>query len=170
MNGLDYALIVLVSLSSLMGIVRGFAREVLSLVFWALAFWLSFHYTQALSDNLKSVISNDPLRTTLSFICIFLGVLIVGWVSSAIFSRMMTGQGMSFIDRVLGLVFGFIRGVLLVGILLVLANATALPKSTLWKNSEVVPELKDYVHWLSGWLPDMAKPHLVANKKESSKK
>ena len=73
----DLAVGFLILSSLILGIVRGLIREVLSLVSWILAAWLSYRYGLILGDSLDSVIKNPTLSAVIGSVVVFAGVLIV---------------------------------------------------------------------------------------------
>jgi membrane protein required for colicin V production len=90
----------------------------------------------------------------LAFGLIFVVVLIVGKVLGNLISRVLSGAGLSFLDRVLGSGFGFLRGALIVVILSTLLAVTDLPKSNEWKDALSRPAVELVVGIVRHWLPD----------------
>tara|TARA_B110000483_G_scaffold97783_1_gene120035 strand:- start:419 stop:865 length:447 start_codon:yes stop_codon:yes gene_type:complete len=106
------------------GLLRGFFREALSLATWALAVVLSLKYASVLSNLSNSFVTVDSLRIIICFLVIF----ITTFICSSIFSKLMTSlidkNGLSGINRVFGLLFGFGRGLAMVGLAVFLVGST----------------------------------------------
>ena len=79
MNVLDYTILVVMGLSALVGLLRGFVRETVSLLVWIAAFWLAMTYSAAMADNLTGFIHQPSLRVAAVFVGLFVAVLLVGW-------------------------------------------------------------------------------------------
>jgi membrane protein required for colicin V production len=124
MNWVDYLIISIILLSMGIGLLRGFFREALSLATWALAVVLSLKYASVLSNLSNSFVTVDSLRIIICFLVIF----ITTFICSSIFSKLMTSlidkNGLSGINRVFGLLFGFGRGLAMVGLAVFLVGST----------------------------------------------
>ena len=124
MNWVDYLIISIILLSMGIGLLRGFFREALSLATWALAVVLSLKYASVLSNLSNSFVTVDSLRIIICFLVIF----ITTFICSSIFSKLMTSlidkNGLSGLNRVFGLLFGFARGLAMVGLAVFLVGST----------------------------------------------
>ncbi len=151
---IDITIIAVVLFSTIVGLVRGFAKEALSLVGWALAIILSMMYSQQLATYLPSSVSKETLRVSLAFAAIFVGTLIVSAFVSYMISHFVEKTKLTNMNRLLGLVFGGARGLLLVSVGLLLASLTSAPNSDAWKESTLVPKFDTVTNWIKGFLPD----------------
>lgn len=127
MNWIDLAIIVIVGISMLTGLFRGLVKEVIALITWIVAIWLAMHYTDSFSNILTPYIKDQKIRSAMTFIDITLSVLIVGAILNAILSFIFKRAGMSGTDRLFGLGFGFLRGVLIIGLVMMIVDMTSLP-------------------------------------------
>lgn len=120
MNPADIFVIVIVVLSALVGLMRGFIREVLSVVSWIGAAFVtlwSFEWSRALArDLLKSMIDNPTVHDVAGATVVFVVSLIIFSVISHFIASLVTGGVLGAIDRSLGFLFGVARGALLVGL------------------------------------------------------
>ncbi|MBI1195126.1 MAG: CvpA family protein [Gammaproteobacteria bacterium] len=155
LNLLDYGLLGVLILSSVLGLFRGLVREVLSLISWVLAFWLAQRYTGVLSGRLEPFIGTDSLRQLAAFLALFLGSLI----ALALFNRLLTllvrASKLGPLDRILGWFFGLARGVVIGVVFIVLTDLTPLADQSDWRGSAV----GNYYRELGDW----AKEHLPAD-------
>lgn len=147
MTWLDIAIVAIIALSALYGVVRGFIREVLSLVVWAAAFWLAFRYTPAAAVYLESYVQQDNVRLVVAFVALFFAVLVLGMLISAIIVRLARIGGIGGPDRVLGAVFGVVRGVLVVTALVMVTSLTPLVDGEAWKGSGIVGYFETLAEW-----------------------
>jgi len=150
MTWLDVVIVAVIALSTLLSLFRGVVKEVLSLVVWVLAFWSAFHYSFAASRVLEGVIPYESARLGAAFLFIFVAILLTGMLAGTLVSRLVQAGGMGVADRALGAVFGALRGVVLVAVLVMLAALTPLAQDTAWKESTLV----GYFEILSDWATD----------------
>jgi membrane protein required for colicin V production len=124
MNWVDYLIISVIVLSTGIGLLRGFFREILSLATWALALFLSLKYTSAISNLFSSFVIMDSV---LDIAC-FIGIFITTFICSSIFNRLLSNiidkNGLSGLNRIFGLLFGFGRGLAVVGLVVFLVGYT----------------------------------------------
>lgn len=153
----DFVIIGIILFSILISFVRGFVREALSLAAWILAFWLAYKFTPNFTEVFANHISNPSVRYAIVFFIIFLIVLLIGAFINFIISSLISKTGLSMVDRVLGIFFGFARAVLLMGILVLMGNQTNMQKNTWWAKSQLIPQFQGLADWLKGILPDQMK-------------
>jgi membrane protein required for colicin V production len=148
----DYFIIAVVVLSVLLSLLRGFVREAISLAAWIAAFWVALTFSDALS-RWFTAIHSDALRVIVAFALLFVAVLIVGAVLNHFIGALVGKTGLSGTDRLIGAIFGFGRGVVVVAALVLVANWTQLPQTTTWKQSRFVPYIDPVAGWLRQVLP-----------------
>ena len=149
----DIAILVIISVSALISLLRGFIREVLSLFAWVLAFWLALTYTHAYAVVLDGIISQPSLRLAAAFLVLFVGTLLVAALVNIFISKAMRKSGLSGTDRMLGLIFGILRGTLAVAILVLLAGLTPLPKEHWWTQSTLLLHFQNLALFIRDFLP-----------------
>jgi membrane protein required for colicin V production len=146
---IDFTLIGLVLISFVIGLSRGFIKEIFSLVFWMLAIWVSLRFSRELSFFLEPTISHTPARVAASFLALFAITLSLGglirWVLSLLSKK---NAGLTIMDRFGGMVFGVVRGVFLVTVVVILAGLTPLPKDSWWTESTLIPPFQLLAVWL----------------------
>ncbi len=149
----DYCILGLIGLSALIGLIRGLIREVFSLVSWGVAIWLGLHYSREFSVYLEKLIPLPSARMAVSFLAIFIGVLMVGAVLGYFLGKLVGSTGLGGTDRLAGLLFGVARGALIVAVLVVLAGLTPLPEDAWWKQSRLIPPFQSLALWLRAQIP-----------------
>lgn len=114
MNWFDYFLITVIGLSVVFAAMRGFLREVISLVAWVVAFVAATQLGRYLEPVVQEYVSSAGIASILAFVGVFIGVLLLmaglGWLLQLLASSV----GLSWMDRMLGMVFGLARGILVV--------------------------------------------------------
>lgn len=154
----DHAVLTLTGFSVLLGLLRGFTREVIALASWVVAFLVASVYGGEAAPLLASQIPDESWRVLASFVAVFFVVLIVMSVTALLMSKLIKSAGLGFEDRLLGSVFGLARGLLVVLVLVLLAGLTALPRQLVWKDAMLAAPLEKLAVIVKQWLPqDWAK-------------
>jgi len=135
----DYILLAAFVVSVAIGFFRGFFREALSLVNWALALWLAWRFSGVLDPLLASV-SSPAVQLWLGRVLVFLGALLAGALLSHLVALLVRKTGLTGADRTLGMVFGAGRGVLVVGILVIVFQLLEMDREQWWEESVIVPK------------------------------
>jgi membrane protein required for colicin V production len=149
----DYCIIGIIGLSGLIGLARGLIREVFSLFAWGAAVWIGLHYSAHVAVYFEKSLPLPSARFAAAFAILFVGSLMLAGLLSFILTRLVQGTGLGGTDRLLGLVFGLGRGVLVVAVLILLAGVTPLPQDPWWKESKLIPPFQSLAFWLRGQIP-----------------
>ena len=153
MAWLDIVIIAIVMLSAMISLVRGFVREAFSLAIWVLAFWLSWSFFRDLEVPLREWIGSPTARLGIAFGLLMIATLTVGGLVNYLIIQLVERTGMSGTDRLIGMIFGAARGVLLVAVLVLLAGLTPLPTEPWWIESAMVGYFEELAYWLRDLLP-----------------
>lgn len=154
MTALDYAVLIVIGLSTLLGAIRGLVREVMALLAWVVALTVAYLFGGKAAVLMREAIPSEELRLAIVFAVLFVGVLLVMSVAAGVVSRLVKGVGLGVEDRVLGSFFGLARGGLIVMVLVLLAGFTALPRQPVWRNALLGGPLAAAAGHVKGWLPD----------------
>ena len=152
MNFADYCIIAVLGLSVLMGLWRGFIGEVLALACWAVAFWVAWEFGPRLAAAFSGI-DTPSVRLLLGYAICFIAVLMAGAIVSFLVRKLVAGSGLTGSDRLLGMVFGLMRGLVLVTLTVLLLGFTPLPRDPWWQRSQLLPTFQEGAHWLSARLP-----------------
>jgi membrane protein required for colicin V production len=153
MTSFDYVVLAIIGLSIFLSIMRGLVREILALVGWIAAFFVAKTYTLELSPLLPKAIPTETLQYLAAFIILFLATLLVSSLLAIALSQIFEKVGLSFIDRGLGAVFGTLRGLMIVGVLVFLGGLTDFPKQSAWRNAMFSAPLEAMVFSAMPWVP-----------------
>jgi len=137
------AILVILSVSAIIGLARGLVREVLSLAVWLAAFVLAMAFSGQLAESLHPHIENPSARFVVSFAGIFVGVLVTGGFLQWITRRLIETSGLSGMDRTLGFLFGGLRGAILCIVSLMLLRPYA-GDETWWQASVMIGALAPF--------------------------
>lgn len=161
MTGLDWIIIVVIAVSGGISVIRGFVKEAISLATWILAVWVALMFAPKLSLLLPVSWESPMLRWVVSAIGLFMATLLVGGLANFLVSTMVEKTGLSGTDRALGVVFGILRGIAIVAVLVLLAGETALAQEPWWSGSRLLPLFEPLAEWMRTHYPaDLAESML----------
>lgn len=158
MGWLDWLLLGIVVLSALVGLWRGLVYEVLSLGAWVLAFLVAQSQARTVGLWLPLDQVSEPLRTAAGFVLVFVAVVFLGGLVAWLVKKLVATVGLRPIDRVLGGLFGLLRGGLVLLAISVVVGLTPLRAEAAWRESVVAGVLDHGVHVIKPLLPqDLAR-------------
>jgi membrane protein required for colicin V production len=160
MTLIDYVVLAIVGFSVLLSVLRGFVRELLALAAWVVAFIVARLFGGDLAAIMPPEIPGEELRWLAGFATLFLSVLLVMSLIAVAASQLIKSAGLSVEDRLLGAVFGLVRGAAVVLVLALLAGATALPRQPVWREAALRPLLELVALGVKGWLPPALAQHI----------
>jgi membrane protein required for colicin V production len=161
---IDNGIIALVVVSMIISLIRGFVKEALSLVVWLLAFIIGARFSAPLSQLFVGHIANPSVRLAVSFLILFVVTLILGGLVNFLISELVVKTGLSGTNRLLGFIFGFLRGIVVVALLILFAQLTAIPNSKAWKESMLIPKIEPVALWLKVFVPQDLGQYLSVEK------
>ena len=144
---IDWVIITIVAISTLISLKRGFVREAMSLVIWVGAFVIARTFHPNMQTLLAETVGNPTVRLIAAFGILFVGTLIVGAVVNNALGRLVEATGLSATDRTLGMFFGLARGLVVVLVALALLRMTPVTGDTWWQQSVTVQELARVEAW-----------------------
>jgi membrane protein required for colicin V production len=144
----DWLILVVVCISVLVSLWRGFAREAISLAGWVMAFVIANLFVDQLAALLAGFIDNITGRYVLAYVVLFAVTLMLAGVAGMLAAKLMKVTGLSILDRVLGTVFGFARGVILIVVLVFVMRQLLPPEDLMWlHDSRLMPHLDMLAEW-----------------------
>ncbi len=149
----DYFMLGVIGVSVLIGLWRGFLREVLSLAAWIVAFGVAVFFLEEGVALLAGHVTVIPVRVILSFGGLFLITLLVAGIVNIVLGQIVLRSGLTGIDRGIGGGFGCLRGIAMIAVLVLLAGFTPLPHDPWWEHSKLLPYFEQMALGLRGLLP-----------------
>lgn len=154
MTAFDYVVVTIVVASVVISLFRGLVREIVSVVTWAAAFFFANRYGSDLAASLPDAMPAGTLRLVAGFAILFVGTMALGWLVNLAIAHIIRASGLRVVDRGLGGLFGFARGVLVVMTLAVVCGLTGLPRQPVWRDALLSGLVEDAVRLTKPWLPD----------------
>lgn len=161
MTGFDFVLLAILAISVILGLLRGLLKEVLSLVAYASAFLAAIWWGPVVSDWFMQWITQPFVSMALAYLSVFIAVLLsIGFINMTL-AALLSKTGLTPADHGLGGMFGLVRGVLFVLVLVTIAGYTPLPEEPWWKNAMFSKQVVSVVQQIklklpppvNGWLP-----------------
>ena len=139
MTLVDYLILALVILSAAVGVARGFLREIIALVTWIIALLVAWHFAGRLEPYLGGLLSSPYVRPWAARALLLLAVLLAGAGIGALVTHLVRLSLFNATDRFLGLLFGVMRGLVILGVLVVACQALRLNEERWWHSSRLLP-------------------------------
>jgi membrane protein required for colicin V production len=144
----DIGIVVVVAISGLISLVRGFVKETMSLIIWLSAFIVASTFDDTVSVFLVNLVEMASLRHLAAWGGLFVGTLLVGALANFLLGKLVDSTGLGGTDRTLGFVFGIFRGLLIVlAIVIILPKAIPVEQDMWWQESTLIPLFENFESW-----------------------
>ena len=163
MNGVDLAILLICGVSMLVSLFRGFIREVFSLLVWVAAVYAALLVANPLAERMQPWIEMPSVRMIIAFVGVFVLVLIVGGLVNYLLGKLIAGTGLSGTDRLVGALFGALRGVAIVLVAVIIARMTPFPEDPWWQESRLLPEFERLAVAVVQYFPESVREYTVPN-------
>lgn len=148
MNWADWVIVLIFVVSCLISIKRGFVKEAISLLIWALAFFVAVSFHEPLAELLSGLISSPSARQMLAYGTLFAATLVVGSMVNYLVGELVHMTGLSGTDRLFGMVFGMARALIVVMALLILTPMIVpVDQESWWRDSLLIPQFSLMEQW-----------------------
>lgn len=139
MSWIDWLMIAVCLGSAAFGFWRGFAKEAMSVATWLVAIWLAWRFTWMVEPLLGEWVVAPELKIWAARVVIFIIVMIIGGVLAWFLRELVRATGLSGTDRALGSLFGLGRGVLIVGLAIIVLEFAGLDSDPWWQQATLKP-------------------------------
>ena len=139
LNIADYLIIATVLISGTVGLIRGLLREVVALITWILAAFVAWHFGASLEPHLGGLLAQPDVRPWVARLILFLLVLLLGHAIGVVLGHFVRLTLLTGVDRFLGLVFGLLRGFVIVGAAVIVCEIVRLDSESWWHESALMP-------------------------------
>ncbi|HIB82846.1 MAG TPA: CvpA family protein [Gammaproteobacteria bacterium] len=150
----DAVVLAALVLSLGLGIFRGIVREILSLSSWIISIWLAYVYGDDLAIVVVPWVESERLSGLIGYVVVFVTVLVLLSLVGALLLKLFRIAGLSGTSRLLGGLFGFLRGLVIVTVLLFSAEWTPATSQAWFRDSQIVPYFDVPLTWFKSRVVD----------------
>ncbi len=154
----DFLIILIVVISTGVGFMRGFVREAVSLVFWVAGIWMAWKFGPLIEPHLAGLLADPPVRPWVGRLVVLVLVVLAGILTGLIMQYFLRSVGLGLLDRVIGIMFGFARGLVLVGLMVIGCELLHLNNENWWNESKLVPYGETIGDWLRSMVGEKGEP------------
>jgi membrane protein required for colicin V production len=158
LTGADVLILLVLLGSTLIGLLRGFVREAVSLAFWIVAIWAAWRFGPMVEPRLGGLLADPKIAPWVGRFVILLLVLLIGWLIGMLLSYFTRSMGLGPLDRAIGLLFGIVRGMILVGLMIIGGELLHLNQESWWERSKLVPYGETVGDWLRAMVGERGEP------------
>ncbi|MFT4614400.1 MAG: membrane protein required for colicin V production [Bacteroidia bacterium] len=147
-NEVDWVSVVVLVLSVLLSLWRGFAAEAISLAGWVAAFLIANMFVGYMATLLEPWIMNATGRYVVAYAALFVMTLVTATLLRKLGGQVIKATGLTLLDRLLGTVFGLTRGIIIVLVAIYLLRQLAPPQNLAWLgHSQLMPHVDMLANW-----------------------
>lgn len=154
MNEIDWLISALLLVSTIVGIMRGVVRESFAIVGWIAGGMLALRYAGELADHIPIESAGVIVRTIIAAVVIVVLCLVAVGLFGTLLRKLLEVAALSFEDRVLGAIFGFLRGIVVVCVCVFVFGLSDQMRSThLWQQSALIGPAQNVITWAMPYMP-----------------
>jgi len=150
---IDIIIPIALTASIILGFVRGFVKESISIATLLIAIWAALYFGPAVGEVSQSWLSSVELQTWFGRILVFAIFLSVGGLLGWGISKLVRLSVLSGLDRFMGALFGMLRGVLLVALLVIGGQFSGFDNDDWWLQSRLLPHFEVVADWIKVMAP-----------------
>ena len=143
LNLADWFILIVLIASGVISFTRGFTKEFLSLFLWLSAFIAAISLEYLATPKINEFIGNEEISKIISYIVVFIIFIFLGGIIIKFISKLIKWSGASGFDRFLGILFGLVRGLIVLFVIFLLLPS-GLKTTNLISNSKITPIIQKY--------------------------
>ncbi len=156
----DLVILSIIVFSIIVSFIRGFIKELISLVSWVVAAWIALLLAKPIS-SLFTFTEVESIRYLVAFLMVFIGMVFLGALVNFVVGKLIRKTPFSLPDRILGVGFGLIRGTLIITLIVMIAGLTPIPKDKWWQKSYTIGQFETVAIWVRSKMPKSMQSHFV---------
>ena len=154
LNIADWFIVIVLVASGVISFTRGFTKEFLSLFLWIAAFIAAISLEYLATPKINEFIGNEEVSKIISYITVFVVFIFLGGIVIKFISKLIKWSGASGFDRFLGVLFGLIRGLIVLFVIFLLLPSS-LQTTDLISNSKITPIIQKYAPEIEAYFRDL---------------
>ena len=154
LNLADWFILIVLIASGIISFARGFTKEFLSLFLWLAAFIAAISLEYLATPKINEFIGNEEISKIISYIAVFVIFIFIGGMIIKFISKLIKWSGASGFDRFLGVVFGLIRGSIVLFVIFLLLPS-GIKTTDLINNSKITPIIQKYAPEIEAYFREL---------------
>ena len=154
LNLADWFILIVLIASGIISFARGFTKEFLSLFLWLAAFIAAISLEYLATPKINEFIGNEEISKIISYIVVFLIFIFIGGMIIKFISKLIKWSGASGFDRFLGVVFGLIRGSIVLFVIFLLLPS-GIKTTDFINNSKITPIIQKYAPEIEAYFREL---------------
>ena len=150
---IDIVIAIALVASVILGFVRGFVKEAISIVSLLFAIWAALYFGPAVGELSDSWLKTEEIQIWFGRILVFATVLLVGGLLGWAISKLVRLSALGGFDRVLGCLFGAVRAVVLTALLVIFGQFSGFDNDEWWLQSRLLPHFEVVADWIKIMAP-----------------
>ena len=159
LNVIDLIALTTIIISAAIGVSRGIIKEVMSLIIWIASIFCMLKYGKVFATFSENI-GNSSLKIAIGYILAFSSVMVVGNFISWVTTKILDFSGLGIINRLLGSIFGILRGALLIAIVILIGKKLDYQNTQSWKESIVIEKSEPIAEWINATILQYAKQEI----------
>lgn len=155
----DYLIVAAILISAIAGALRGFLRESVALAAWIIALFIAWHFSDLIEPHLGGLMAGSQVRPWAARVIIVVLVLLLGAGIGALLAHFVRLSIFSGMDRLLGFAFGLLRGLVLLGVFVILGQLLQVHQEGWWRHSLMIPYGESIANGLRSLVGEAHVPH-----------
>jgi len=158
LTGADLVIVLVLLTSTIIGLLRGFVREIAALAFWVVGIWVAWVEGPRVEPYLGGYLADPAIRPWAARLAVLVVVLFAGYLVGLLLAYILRSAGLGVMDRMIGMLFGMLRGVLLIGVLIMFGELVHLNHESWWHRSKLIPYGETVGDWLRAMVGEKGEP------------
>lgn len=154
MTWVDYSILFVFVLSILVGIWRGFTREIFSLLTWVVAFGAALMFSDVMAERLQGHINDPALRNAAASALVFFGALVLGALVTHFIVVAVRDSRFSPADRTLGGGLGLIRAAVVISLFVLISGQMGASDKRWWRDSQLITAFAPLARGFESIIPE----------------
>ena len=154
MTTIDFVILGILVASMVIGFFRGFFPEVVGVATWVVAGIGAMHFGDAVQPYLEGKMGSPTVEMWTARAALFVFLMVIGGLVGQLVSLAVDKAGLSGTDKTLGMAFGAVRGIIVLGVLVIFAQLIGFPRDAWWSESRLIPVGETVADAIRTFLPD----------------
>lgn len=149
----DIVITLAIVISVIVGFVRGFIKEAISIITLLISIWAALNFGPAVGNIADEWLASEELQTWFGRAVVFVSLLVIGGLVEWAIAKLVRMSVLSGTDRVFGMFFGFCRGVVVIGVLVIVGQFANFDNDPWWRRSQLIPLAEQVADWIRVMAP-----------------